>query len=205
MAARCACNSAPRRSASMEAMVSASVACSISLSPTVPPFPVSFARYTSAIPPRPSLRTISYLPILRLAGAIMVWPLWGRLVGVPSGSGGLATRLWPSANGPAPVANRRAGYHPAPQQMQPPSLLGLPRLPGLACRRTVRPHRRTHRRQEEVERLDRVRGGRFQHVAVEYVAQQRWFGAVARGHSRAFIRLDQIVREPRCPRPEDEH
>src|ERR1035438_5859447 len=189
MAARCACNSAPRRSASMAAMVSASVPCSISLSATVPPFSEFCARYTSAIPPRPSLRTISYLPILRLAGAIMASPLWGRL----ATCGGLPPRPWTHANGgTAPVANRRAGYHPAPQFLQQPtpSLLRLSRWP----RRSIRPRRSPHRPQEEVEFLDAVRGRRFQHVAVENIAQQRWFGAVARGHSRALIRLDQVVR-----------
>ena len=39
--------------------------------------------------------------------------LWGRL----ATCGGLITRLPTFANGrPAPVANRRAGYHPAPQR-----------------------------------------------------------------------------------------
>jgi hypothetical protein len=38
--------------------------------------------------------------------------LWGRL----ATCGGLVTRLPAFANGrPAPVGNRRAGYHPAPQ------------------------------------------------------------------------------------------
>ena len=55
---------APRRSASMESRVSASAACSISLSATVCPCSVSCARYTSAMPPRPSLWRISYLPSL---------------------------------------------------------------------------------------------------------------------------------------------
>src|ERR1035441_8469048 len=153
MAARCACNSAPRRSASMAAMVSASVPCSISLSATVPPFSEFCARYTSAIPPRPSLRTISYLPILRLAGAIMASPLWGRL----ATCGGLATRLWTFAVGrQAPVANRRAGYHPAPQLPAALSLLRLSRGP---CR-AVRTRWRASRQQEEVELLDAVRGRR---------------------------------------------
>src|ERR1035441_1923391 len=152
MAARCACNSAPRRSASMAAMVSASVPCSISLSATVPPFSEFCARYTSAIPPRPSLRTISYLPILRLAGAIMASPLWGRL----ATCGGLATRLWTFAVGrPAPVAGvpsgSRAGYHPAPQSLPALSLLRLSHGP---CR-TSRPRRGVSRQQEEVEFLDR--------------------------------------------------
>src|ERR1019366_1630680 len=53
--------------------------------------------------------------------------------------------------------------------------------------------------------LNRVRGRRLQHVAVEGVAQQRWFGAVARRHSSALIRLNQIVREPRRGRPEHEY
>src|ERR1035438_5025697 len=70
MAARRACNSAPRRSASMEARVSVSSLCSISLSATTPLASVSCARYTSAMPPRPSLRRISYLPSLRPAGLL---------------------------------------------------------------------------------------------------------------------------------------
>src|ERR1035437_7818463 len=251
MAARCACNSAPRRSASMAAMVSASVACSISLSATVPPFSVSCARYTSAIPPRPSLRTISYLPILRLAGAIMrgppattplrSWLGWhcghyatsypsrNRMDGPPATTplrswlgwhcGHYAT-AYPSRNrmdGPPATPPLRSwlGWHCGHYASSYPSrdrkgavlhrglsLLDLPRGP---CRRAALPRWSANRPQEEVELFDGIRGGRFQHVAVEYVAQQRWFGAVARGHSRAFIRLDQIVREPRRARPKDEH
>ena len=46
-------------------------ACSMSFSATVAPLSVSCARYTSAMPPRPSLRRISYFPSFRDAGAII--------------------------------------------------------------------------------------------------------------------------------------
>src|ERR1019366_9466750 len=174
MAARCACNSAPRRSAAIASVVSASVACSMSLSATAPPFSLSCARYTSAMPPRPSLRTISYLPILRLAGAIIV----GQASQPVSARARQASR------------QSRRGQARRPVLLHAPSLLRLCRGP---CR-TIRPRRGAYRPQEEVELLNAVRGRGFQHVAVENIAQQRWFGAVARGHSRALVRLDQVVR-----------
>src|ERR1019366_7866723 len=205
MAARRACNSAPRRSASMAAMVSASVACSISLSATASSFSLSCARYTSAMPPRPSLRTISYLPILRLAGAIIVGqasrPVSARArqakppappavahALLRAASSLYSTPLRPEAAGVGMSAD--AAGTSARATSAAASLLRLSRGP---CR-TIRPRRGAHRPQEEVELLDAVRGRGFQHVAVKNIAQQRWFGAVARGHSRALIRLDQVVR-----------
>src|ERR1019366_4873525 len=157
MAARRACNSAPRRSASMAAMESASVECSISLSATASPLSESCVRYTSAIPPRPSLRTISYLPILRLAGAIMASPR-----GWAGNPGGTDHRLlWSVLLGQTLTDDERRSSVPL---MPPaPSLLRLSRWP---CR-SIRPRRGAHRPQEEVKFLDAVGGRRFQHAAVE--------------------------------------
>src|SRR5437763_1478239 len=115
------------------------------------------------MPPRPSLWRISYLPILRLAGAIM----WGRPPGLQP------------ASRPACPFDRRAGPEGPAQTLRS--------APQSALEPSFAPPTPRGLRDEVLLADQRLIAGQLQHILLDDIFEQSGPGPVARRYACALI------------------